>query len=104
MVGVGVGADEQTDQVNPEVDLPQRALELRDRPGLVHAAVTEHASVGRGKRPSVAVRHTRPRQGKAQAPDARQYLFAAAQLAGSGRFSHNGFQPTDQSPRARLGR
>jgi hypothetical protein len=81
VVGVRVGDDEPAHEVEPQVDLVQRALEVRERARAVPARVDEHDPVAGGQGPRVAVRHAGPRQGQAQAPHARQDPLAASDLA-----------------------
>ena len=52
-----------------------------NEPGSVHAGVEQHDPVARRHGPRVAVGYARPRQRQAQAEDARENPFAAAQLA-----------------------
>jgi predicted ester cyclase len=88
VVGVGVGADEQADVLHPQADLVQRALQVGERAGLVHARVDEHDAVARRDRPGVAVRHAGPGQRQAQAPEPGQDPLAAADLALAGGVGH----------------
>ena len=59
VVGVGVRADDQADVLEAQVAHRERALELRQRAGLVHAGVEQHDAVAGGHRPGVAVRARR---------------------------------------------
>ena len=81
VVGVRVRADEQAHVLEPQPGLVERALELAERPGLVHARVHQHDPAAGGDREGVHVRHARPRQRQAQPPQARQHAVGAAQLA-----------------------
>ena len=88
VVGVRVRADEEPHVVQAQVDLVERALQVRERARLVHPRVHQHHAVAGGQRPGVAVGHAGPGQGQAQAPDARQDPVAAPQLAPAGGLGH----------------
>jgi hypothetical protein len=87
VVGVRVRADEQADVGERESRPVECALELSQRSGLVEAGVDEHYTATRGDGEGVDVRNTRPRQGKAQAPEAGEHPIGASELAlaGTGR-------------------
>jgi hypothetical protein len=72
VVGVGVGADEQLDVVQPEGGLRERPLQLRQLSLAADAGVEEDDALLAGDGPGVAVRDPRPGQRQAQAPDTRQ--------------------------------
>ncbi len=80
VVGVRVGAHQQPDVLEPQVDLIERTLELRHRPRLVHPGVDEHDSRPGRDRPGIAVRHSRPWQRQPQPPEAGQHALASAEL------------------------
>jgi hypothetical protein len=81
VVGVRVRADDEPDVVEAQVHLAERALEVRERAGLVHAGVEQHDAVARGDRPGVAVRDAGPGQRQAQPPHAGDHALATSELA-----------------------
>ena len=74
-------AREQPHVLEPQVDLIERPLELRERAGLVHAGVDEHDSRPGRDRPGVAVGNARPRQRQTQTPQSGQHALAAPEFA-----------------------
>ena len=81
MIGVGVGAREQPDVLEPQVDLIERALEPRERARLVHAGVDEDDPGPGRDRPRVAVGDSWPGQRQPQSPQSGQEAFAAPKFA-----------------------
>ena len=69
VVGVGVGADEEADVLQPEAGLGEGEVELAQPVPAADPGVEEDDAAVGGDRPGVAVRHPRPGQRQAQAPD-----------------------------------
>ena len=89
VVRVGVGAHQEAHVLQPQPRLVQRALELAERPGLVHAGVDQHHPAAGRDREGVHVRHARPGQGQAQAPQAGHDPVGAREVAFSAGFGHD---------------
>ena len=81
VIGVGVGADQQPDVLEAEVDLLHRSLELGHRAGLVHARCRSGRSRTGGDRPRVAVGNPGPGQRQAQPPQPGQHPLPASELS-----------------------
>jgi hypothetical protein len=84
-----VGAGHQADVLEAKVDLLERSLELRLRPGLVHAGVDEDDPGSGGDRPSVAVRHSLVRKREPQPPEAWEHPLTASELASARHQRHD---------------
>ena len=85
VVGVRVGADEQADVLEAQVDLGQRALEVGER-ARARACRSRTARCRRRRRPPTRCSAGRPGHGQrqAQAPHAGEDALAAAELALAG--------------------
>ena len=81
VVGVGMGADEQPNVLESEVDLVQRALQLGQRARLVHAGVDQDDPRTGGDGPGVAMRHSGPRQRQPQPPQPGYHPLSPPELA-----------------------
>jgi hypothetical protein len=77
VVGVGVRTHDQPRVLEAQVDLCERALQMRERTGLVHAGVEQDDAVARGDRPGVAMRHAGEWQRQPEPPHAGHDALAA---------------------------
>ena len=80
VVGVGVGADEQTNVLERETAHRKRPFEVGERARRVDAGVEQDDPIARRHRPGVAVGHAGPGQGQAQAKDAGEDALAPPKL------------------------
>ena len=80
VIGVGVGADEEPDVLDPEAGLGERQIEMAQAAAAADPCIEENdASLG-GYRPGVSVRNPRPGQRQSQPPDPRQNPLGAGRL------------------------
>jgi hypothetical protein len=77
---MSVSDGQQADVFEAEVDLVQRALELGERPGLMHPGVDQDDPGARRDRPCVAVRNARPRQRQTKPPQPREHTLATSKF------------------------
>ena len=80
VVGVGVGADQQADVLDPEASLGEGEVELAQPPLAAHPGVEEDDAAVGSDRPGVAVRDAGPGQRQPQPPDAGQHPLGPRRL------------------------
>ena len=80
-----MGAHQQPHVLEAQAAWSSASSSCAERAGLVHAGVHQHHAAARGDRVGVHVRHARPGQRQAQAPQPGQHAVGAGQLVASAR-------------------